>query len=597
MTFGVAPRARSLMESGRYKEAAELFVAAGELAAAARAFACASDFFRAAVCYEKAHKPLDAARLYHQIRHWSKAAELYTLAGDAHRARQALEELKNEQEDLGAAKGPATAWAHAPVIGAAPAPAATPVAAKTAPASPAPGETWPAGEIWQAIRSGDTGAAANLYLRDASRSGWELIAEARSPEALKALAETLFQARDHAAAAEAFHKAGDMLRSAQCLSLAGLNEEAAHYYFKLGRKDLAAQHLEKAEAWDQAAELYLQENLFLDAARCQEKNDDPVKAAALYLKARQPDLALPLLQSVPPAHRAFAPCRLLAGKILFQKGQKDLAFSLLAPLLDTITPTDEGLDVFYQAAVLLEQGGAAGRAAEAYQRLQETRFGFKDVTERLRKLAPSSQPADPPVEHAASVATAFAAASLPSPPSPSPPPLAPSPPPATPPPLAAGSAIPPAAVDLSPLRDCSLFNRLGNDELRRLWSIGKTGECKPGKVILRSGEVSPGLMVVLSGGVTITPTPANPGPASGFLGPGDYVGLGSLLNGPPQPNALVAQRGTRLLVLPLEALESLLSSEPDMGLRFYRSVAEHLVRTLMAEKPRSGEAWPGGGAA
>ena len=119
--------------------------------------------------------------------------------------------------------------------------------------------------------------------------------------------------------------------------------------------------------------------------------------------------------------------------------------------------------------------------------------------------------------------------------------------------------------------------------------IGKTGECKPGKVILKAGEVAAGLMVVLSGGITITPDPSNPDVASGFLGPGDYVGLGSLLNGPPQPNALVAQKGTRLLVLPLGALESLLSAEPELGLRFYRSVAEHLVQTLMAGKARSPE--------
>ena len=144
-------------------------------------------------------------------------------------------------------------------------------------------------------------------------------------------------------------------------------------------------------------------------------------------------------------------------------------------------------------------------------------------------------------------------------------------------------------MDLSPLRDCSLFNRLGNEDLRRLWMAGKTGECKPGKVILKAGEAAAGLMVVLSGGVTITPDPSNVSVASGFLGPGDYVGLGSLVNGPPQRNALVAQAGTRLLVLPLAPLEALLSAEPELGLRFYRSVAEHLVQTLMAGKARTPE--------
>jgi CRP-like cAMP-binding protein len=123
---------------------------------------------------------------------------------------------------------------------------------------------------------------------------------------------------------------------------------------------------------------------------------------------------------------------------------------------------------------------------------------------------------------------------------------------------------------------------MGKEDLRRIWMIGKTGECKPGKVILKAGEPAAGLIVVLSGGLTITPDPADLSVAVGFLGAGDYVGLGCLLKGPPQANALVAQGGTRLLVLPIGALETLLSTEPDLGLRFYRSAAEHLVQTLAA---------------
>ncbi len=535
MAVDKAARARVLLESGHFREAAALFVASGEMAAAARAFLSAKDYFQAAECYEQARKPLDAARLFFQTRHWGRAAALYSQAGDTLRAELARERLKNEQ----AAAGP-------------PAP----------PPPDAPAVPWPDGAIWQAIRSGDTEAAVKLYLQDGSRAGWELIAEAQSPEVLNALAPIFVQARDHAVAAEAFHKSGELLRSAQCLSLAGLNEEAAHAYFNLGEPTLAAQHLEKAHTWDQAAQIYLQQNLFLDAARCHERGDDPVKAAGMYLKARKPDLALPLLQSVLPAHGNFAQCRLLAGKILFQKGQNELACSMLDPLLETKLTSEEGRDACYQAAVLLELSGVPDRAAAAYQRLQEAHFGFKDVTERLLRLVTSELHGPQPIGQAA--------------------------------PAPLKTDAPPLVGDLAPLRDCSLFKRLGNEELRRIWMIGKTGECRPGKVIMKAGEVASGLMVVLAGGVTITPDPANPIAASGFLGPGDYLGLESLFNGPPQPNALVASPGTRLLVLPPEALESLLSAEPEIGLHFYRSVAEHLVQTLMAEKagPTQAQAGP-----
>lgn len=549
MAFGGASQARDLLESGSYKDAAEMFLAVGELPSAARAFVCAKDYFRAAECYEKALKPLDAARLYLQIRHWRKAAELYSQAGDSLRSELALEQLRKEQEIM-MAPGPGRP-SPPPIPDAPPRSSTAPKAPPPPPPPPVPAIPWPQGDLWKVIQAGDTHAAVQLYLAGGNPSGWELIEQSTCTETMKALAETLLQARDHTVAAEAFRKAGETLRSAQCLSLAGLDEEAADLFVRCGEITVAAQHLEKARAWEQAAGLYIRENLFLEAARCHEKDDDPVKAAALYLKAKKIDLALPLLQSVAPTHRSFPQCRLLAGKILFQKGQKELALSMLSPLVQGALKTDEDLDAHYQAAVLMEQGDAPERAREAYLRIQEARFGFKDVTQRLQKLPPNAP---------------STAASAPSPPAPK-------------------TAAPPA-LDLTPLRDCSLFNRLGLEDLRRLWMIGKTGECKAGYVLLQAGQVAQGLILVLSGGLTITPDPSNPNVAVGFLGPGDYVGLGSLIQGPPQPNALVAQGGTRLLLLPLKALENLLSAEPELGMRFFRSVAEHLVQTLNAAKAK-----------
>jgi tetratricopeptide (TPR) repeat protein len=600
VAVGKQARARELLDAGAYREAGELFVAAGELASAARAFVAAKEYFRAAVCYEKALKPLDAARLYQQIRHWSKAAELYRQAGDAIRAEFVVDQLRKDEAEEARNRGPATGWAHAPVAAATGASSSrAPGAGRpaTGPAAPQPADaSWPPGEIWQAMRAGNVAAAAELYLRQGGNAGWTLLSEAASPEARRGLAETLLQAGEYAVAAEAFQKIAEPLRAAQCLSLAGLNEEAAHYYYNLGQKAVAAQHLEKAHSWEQAAAIYLQENLFLDAARCYEKNDDPSKAAALFLKARKPDLALPLLQSVSPAHASFTACRLLAAKILFQKGQQDLALSMLAPLLQTAPTTEEGLETLYQTAVLMEAGGAVDRAREAYHHLQEARYGFKDVTERLRQLSPPAGGA------AIADASAPAAAAAAPPPSaaPAPPRRAataakraaapPAAPPASSPPPSPATTEPEdadVAVDLAPLRDCSLFNRLGLEDLRRIWMIGKTGEVRPGKVLVKAGEVAAGLMVVLTGGVTITPDPADPKLSAGFLGPGDYVGLGSLLNGPPQANYLVAQKGTALLVLPIAAFDALLSSDPEMGMRFYRSVAEHLVQTIAADKARS----------
>jgi len=547
--------ARDLLDRGAYAEAAEAFLAVREFASAARAFVCAKAFKRAAECYVYAEKPLDAARLFMLTKDWRRAADLYTQVGDTTRTELALHQYQIEVEARRAAEQPKPAIPPPP---------------------PPPEEVFPEGEIWQAMKASDFPAAAQMYLRLGSSAGWTLLEEARHPNALVALGETLFQARDYAVAADAFRRCGDLLRSAQCLGLAGLNEEAAHFFMKCGQRTSAAQHLEKAHAWDQAAEIYREDRLYLDAARCQERGDDPVRAAALYLKAKRPDLALPLLQGIPPRHKQYAQCRLLAGKILFQKGQHDLALGMLGPLMQMEVQGDERLEVFYQVALLLENAGEGLKAQDLYGILQKNRYDYKDVTARLGRLAASAPLAPQASKPASRVA--------PVEPKPAPPSTAPAPPAKKPAHAPESESL--APVDLTPLRDCSLFHRLDLDELRRLWGIGRVADIPPGKVLLKAGQPMDGLFVVLSGGLTITPDPANLDLAVGFLGTADYVGLACLVQGPPRPNALVAQGRTRILYLPAKSLEALISTEPDLGMRLFRSVAEHLSQTLMAQEKR-----------
>lgn len=549
--------ARDLLDRGAYAEAAEAFLAVREFASAARAFVCAKAFKRAAECYVYAEKPLDAARLFMLTKDWRRAADLYTQVGDTARTELALQQHRMEVETARAAAQPKP---------------------DVPPPPPPPEEIFPEGEIWQAMKASDYPGAAQIYLRLGSSAGWTLLEETRNSKAIEALGETLFQARDYAVAADAFRRCGDSMRSAQCLGLAGLNEEAAHFFVKCGQRTLAAQHLEKAHAWEQAAEIYREDRLYLDAARCQERADDPVRAAALYLKAKRPDLALPLLQGIPPRHKQYAQCRLLAGKILFQKGQHDLALGMLGPLMQLELQGDERIEIFYQVALLLETAGEGTKAQELYGMLQKNRFDYKDVTARLGRLAASAPPVAPPVSKQASR-------------------VAPVEPKAAPPSTAAAPLESPerkparapeslAPIDLTPLRDCSLFHRLDLEELRRLWGIGRVADISPGKVLLKAGQPVDGLFVILAGGLTITPDPDNLDLAVGFLGTSDYVGLGCLVQGPPRANALVAQGKTRILFLPAKSLEALLSTEPDLGMRLFRSVAEHLSQTLMAQQKR-----------
>ena len=40
------------------------------------------------------------------------------------------------------------------------------------------------------------------------------------------------------------------------------------------------------------------------------------------------------------------------------------------------------------------------------------------------------------------------------------------------------------------------------------------------------------------------------------------------------------------MYLPAKSLEALICTEPDLGMRLFRSVAEHLSQTLMAQEKR-----------
>jgi len=521
-------RAREFLENGQYKEAASAFISLGDYASAARALVCAKSYRDAAQCYEKANRPLDAAKLFLLVKDWEKAAQLFSSAGDEMRAEIAREQLRKEKHKN--EKVPSE------------------VAQSSIPkkADEKEDEIWPEGEIFKVLKAGEMNIAVNLYLKPGAPSGWTLLQENMSKKPLSSLAEMFLMARDYAIAGDAFKKLGNHRKAAECLSLAGLYEEAADFYVRCGENNLAAQNLEKAHQWQRAANIHSEEGRFVEAGRCYEKLDDPVKAAGMYLKAQKSDLALPLLQSVQPSHPAFPQCRLLAGKILFQKGQRDLALSLLSPLAQYDTLSDSSLDVLYQLAGLMEFGEELEKAKEIYQKIQHTRFGYKDVEKRLENLKNlSSKPgvAEPPKYSIKKEQENI--------------------------------------VDTSPLRDCSLLDKLTLDDLRKLYSSGTIIEPQFGNIVLKKGEYSKGLYIILHGGLSISSDPDNLKVAVGFLGRGDYVGLGALVQGPPQPNSLVAQKNTKILFIPKEKLEHLISTEPEIGLRLYRSIAEHLVNTMM----------------
>ena len=514
-----ADRAREFLENGQYREAASAFISLGDYASAARALVCARDYKEAAKNYEKAQKLLDAAKLYLLVREWQKAADLFSLAGDEIRAEVARDQLKKVSPEVLKSDTPKPASEEIEE------------------------EPWPQNDIFRALKNGDVNIAVNLYLKQGAVSGWSLLSEPMPKSALSALAEMFLMARDYSIAGDAFKKLGNEKKAAECYSLGGLYEDAADLYVRCGESELAAHNFEKAHQFDKAGKIHFEEGRFVEAARCYEKLNDPVKAAGMYLKANKSDLALPLLQSIQPSHQHFAQCRLLAGKILFQKGKRELALSLIEPLLHYDTLSDSSLDILYQVAGLLEFGKEYDRAKEVYLKIQKARFGYKDVEKKIEALSQSDVQKKQPI--------------------------------------VSQSITTEEMVETNALRECSLLDRLTLEDLRKLSTAGTILHPKMGEMILKKGEQSKGLYIVLEGGISITSDPGNPKSAVGFVTRGDYFGLGALVKGPSQPNTLISQNGTKLFFIPKDDLEHLVTTELELGLKLYRSIAEHLVQTMV----------------
>ncbi|MFL5778990.1 MAG: Crp/Fnr family transcriptional regulator [Chloroflexota bacterium] len=117
-----------------------------------------------------------------------------------------------------------------------------------------------------------------------------------------------------------------------------------------------------------------------------------------------------------------------------------------------------------------------------------------------------------------------------------------------------------------------LFEGIDEAELERIAERTVEIDLPAGRVIAREGDVGTGFFIVVSGGVDVVRS----GRHLAHLGPGEFFGELSVLDGGPRIAQVVATEPTICLGLASWDLEAVLLEEPRLALSILRGLAARL---------------------
>lgn len=122
------------------------------------------------------------------------------------------------------------------------------------------------------------------------------------------------------------------------------------------------------------------------------------------------------------------------------------------------------------------------------------------------------------------------------------------------------------------LRACPLFRGVGEDGLAALGSVATEVSFPAGHVIARMGEIGSGFFVVVDGAVRVV----REGVVLARLGPGDFFGELSVLDGKPRNAMVTAETPTTCVAIATWDFEKALLANPAVTLAILRGVATRL---------------------
>ena len=119
---------------------------------------------------------------------------------------------------------------------------------------------------------------------------------------------------------------------------------------------------------------------------------------------------------------------------------------------------------------------------------------------------------------------------------------------------------------------CPLFKGVGSEGLAALAGAATEVTFSSGHVIARQGEIGTGFFVVVEGAVRVV----RDGKVLAHLGPGDFFGELSVLDGRPRNAMVSAESPTTCLAIASWDFEAALLANPSVTLAILRGVAARL---------------------
>ena len=117
-----------------------------------------------------------------------------------------------------------------------------------------------------------------------------------------------------------------------------------------------------------------------------------------------------------------------------------------------------------------------------------------------------------------------------------------------------------------------LFDGVAADDLAGIADRAIEVDYAPGGVIARQGEIGTGFFVVVSGAARVS----RDGATIARLGPGEFFGELSVLDGKPRNAQVVADEATVCLALASWDLEAIVAEQPRVALALLRGMATRL---------------------
>jgi len=117
-----------------------------------------------------------------------------------------------------------------------------------------------------------------------------------------------------------------------------------------------------------------------------------------------------------------------------------------------------------------------------------------------------------------------------------------------------------------------LFEGIGPAELEAVAAQAEEVEFPAGRQIVRQGEIGTGFFLITAGRTRVV----RDGETIAELGPGDFFGELSVLDGEPRTAAVVSETSTTCLAIPSWKLDALLEAQPRLTIAILRGVARRL---------------------